>query len=274
MPTTTTHPNRDPVKWSPMTRRQFLMAGVSIGCATACATLLTACKDSQVTPKHMPASPPQPSSGRTTGPHYSTNFEGTENPLSEGGVWTCGGVVGVDWTNPRKSNGIAHGTQTPHIEIPYDDSIASLSGFGPDVVSQCTLHLDSGNRGEHEVELLFRFLIEPHWARGYELNWLDNGNIYFQTWNGALNDFGNKGKPLFGPINVTPHHGDVLKAQLKEAMLTVWVNDGLIHQYDTAHDAMRWSDGNPGIGFYTDLTRGDPSAPSTFGMSSFAAHSA
>ena len=40
---------------------------------------------------------------------YSTKFEGTEDPLSEGGKWSNGGL---DWTRIRKSGGIAYGTQS------------------------------------------------------------------------------------------------------------------------------------------------------------------
>src|SRR5262245_9498429 len=61
------------------------------------------------------------------GKSYSTEFDGIENPLSEGGVWSH---VGLDWRNVEKSGGIAYGTQTG--TGGYDDSYAVLSGFPPD----------------------------------------------------------------------------------------------------------------------------------------------
>src|SRR5437867_1620505 len=65
----------------------------------------------------IPCPPPQVSAAGGTsavtncpvGQTYSTDFAGTENPLSEGGAWTNGGATGGDWQNVRKSNGAAYG---------------------------------------------------------------------------------------------------------------------------------------------------------------------
>jgi len=58
---------------------------------------------------------------------YSTDFDGTESPISEGGAWSH---VGLDWTLVDTAGGIAYGTQTG--TNGYDDSYAHLSGFPPD----------------------------------------------------------------------------------------------------------------------------------------------
>ena len=50
---------------------------------------------------------------------FTTEFDGTENPLSESGVWSH---TGLDWTKVQKANGIAFGTQTGNGG--YDDSYA------------------------------------------------------------------------------------------------------------------------------------------------------
>src|SRR5450432_4364789 len=57
---------------------------------------------------------------------YTTNFPLTEKPISEGGVWTNGGSVGLDWTDVQTTSGLAFATQTIHAPPPYDDSIACL----------------------------------------------------------------------------------------------------------------------------------------------------
>src|SRR5580765_9043508 len=57
---------------------------------------------------------------------YSTDFLGVENPISENGVWTNGGVVGLMWQDVRKQNGFAVGSGP---SAGYDDCIAHLSGF-------------------------------------------------------------------------------------------------------------------------------------------------
>src|SRR5215468_2365128 len=38
---------------------------------------------------------------------YATRFAMAENPISEGGVWTNGGSVGIDWQNIQTTNGRA-----------------------------------------------------------------------------------------------------------------------------------------------------------------------
>ena len=62
---------------------------------------------------------------------YTTRFQEVENPLTEGGRWTNGGV---DWTTIQKTNGRASGTQTGTNtgKFKFDDSYAHLSGFPPD----------------------------------------------------------------------------------------------------------------------------------------------
>src|SRR5438045_2733103 len=69
------------------------------------------------------------------GASYSTNFDGAENPLSEGGAWLH---TSVDWTVVAKDNGIAHGTLTGNGG--YNDSFALLSGFAPDQTISAVVH--------------------------------------------------------------------------------------------------------------------------------------
>src|ERR1700741_2973288 len=57
---------------------------------------------------------------------YSTNFDETENPISEGGKWQSGAAIGLDWKDVRTSGGIAFGTQTGNDR--YLDSTALLTG--------------------------------------------------------------------------------------------------------------------------------------------------
>lgn len=82
---------------------------------------------------------------------YFTTFSGTENPLSEGGIWTTGSV-----TNPpmRCSNGVAYGTQTGDEKfVPtYNDSQAFLSGFARNHRAEVTISLTGTPVGDLEVE--------------------------------------------------------------------------------------------------------------------------
>jgi len=59
---------------------------------------------------------------------YSTRFEGIEAPLLEAGKWTNNGI---DWTEIRKKDGLAYGTQTGTNAgiAKFNDSYAHLCGF-------------------------------------------------------------------------------------------------------------------------------------------------
>jgi hypothetical protein len=175
---------------------------------------------------------------------YSTNFLGVENPISENGVWTNGGTVGLVWQNVEKQNGFAYGSGT---SAGYDDCIAHLSGFPANHFAQATLHV-AGNYtppSSHEIELLLRFKITANSARGYEINcgW---GGAYSQIvrWNGALNDFTylSPTGPGFGALA----EGDVIKATAIGSTITVYKNGNQVMQVTDA----TWTDGNPGMGMF------------------------
>src|SRR6267154_1724242 len=101
---------------------------------------------------------------------YSTTFPLTENPISEGGIWTNGKAVGIDWSNVRTTAGLAFGTQTGFDGL--NDSIAVLHGtWRPNQTATATVHTVNQQSGGvfEEVELLLRFTIAGDNATGYEL---------------------------------------------------------------------------------------------------------
>jgi hypothetical protein len=175
---------------------------------------------------------------------YSTDFSGSENPISEGGVWTNGGDVGLDWQNEAKDQGLAFGTG---FSDGYDDCLAHLSGFAADHYAEATVHAEAGYTppSSHEVELLLRFEITANSARGYEVlcGW---GGAYSQIvrWNGPLDDFTylDTTGPGFGALV----EGDVIRAEAVGDTITAYKNGSEVMQ---ATDPT-WSDGNPGMGFF------------------------
>jgi len=224
-----------------------------------------------------PCPPPQVSvSGGTsastacaTSQSYTTNFAGTENPLSEAGVWTTGGVTGLDWTDPQKSGGMAYGTQIPHTAPPYNDSVACLSGFPPNHYAQATLS-NTGASGDIEVELFLRFKITAHNARGYEIDIVSGYNVLnVVRWNGPLNNWTSLNGNGISINSSLLANGSVWYAEIVGNTITVKCNGNLVW---TGTDTT-WTDGNPGIGFYRDISMGTPSAANTFGASSFTASS-
>jgi hypothetical protein len=192
-----------------------------------------------------------------------------ENPIDEGGSWIRGGAEGFDWTNPKTTGGRAVASVAMPPASRYVDDIAHVStsrqAFASDQFAEGTVYLApgyTGNGGGHEVELLLRFSITPHNARGYEVMWGLAGYIAIVRWNGAPGDF----TVLFdsGPGAVpVPVDGDVLRAEIVGTHLKVYRNGSLIA---TISDST-WPSGQPGIGFWPV----DGAIPENYGWKQFKA---
>jgi hypothetical protein len=188
---------------------------------------------------------------------YTTNFDATENPISEGGAWTN---IGLDWTAVVTSGGIAHGT---HRATGYNDSYAILSGFAADQSVEATIFINGSFTYNQEVELLLRWSQSAHVARGYEVLWdARNAYGYIVRWNGALGDFTLLKRLAFPRAPVS---GDIVKARIVGSVITVYFNGALVGIFSDS----TWATGNPGIGFYSD----DPSGAQNprFGFTRFMA---
>jgi hypothetical protein len=191
---------------------------------------------------------------------YSTQFDGTESPISEGGAWSH---TGLDWTIAETAGGIAYGTQTG--THGYDDSYAYLSGFPPDHSASGVIYRDPSIDGSctHEVEILLRWSDAPRDAHGYECNLAFDGS-YAQIvrWNGPLSDFRYLAS---GSVPGGVRSGDTLSASIVGARITLYVNGVEITH---ATDDAPFATGNPGMGFWRGGacgTRGD------YGFTSYAA---
>ena len=194
-------------------------------------------------PGPAPAPPPPPNAAVT----YSTTFDLTENPISEGGRWFNTGTL---WTKVRTENGLAFGTNGP--QNTYDDSYAYLSGFGPDQQVEAVVQVDSALLGDpHEVELLLRWADSAVNARGYECLFHFNGSVQLMRWNGPFGNFdeipGATGRKSAGRALVT---GDVIKATINGNTIIAYLN-GV--ELSRVTDSM-WTSGQPGIGFFKRLT--------------------
>jgi hypothetical protein len=178
----------------------------------------------------------------TTGRSYLTNFDLTENPISEGGVWFN---TSQPWTKVRTANGLAFGTNG--VSNSYDDSYAYLAGFGPNHQGEGVIYVDPNLAGEpHEVELLLRWADSAQTARGYECLFNFQGGVQIVRWNGAFGDFfvfSSNGPNYLGRNLVT---GDVVKATIIGNTITAYINGVLMSQVT---DSM-WTNGQPGIAFF------------------------
>jgi len=195
--------------------------------------------------------PPPPLAAR-----YVTRFDRTENPIDEGGRWINGGATGLDWHDAKSVNGIAHATAFSGVKHRYDDSIAVLkSAFGADQYAQGTVFRSPAYSppSKHEIELLLRFEIRPHSARGYEVLWGHDGDFAIVRWNGRLGDFtvvAGSGHPALGGRGLGPGRaldGDVLRAEIAGNVIRVYKNRALVF---VAPPDATWTTGQPGMGFW------------------------
>jgi hypothetical protein len=194
-----------------------------------------------------------------SGGTYSTNFGATENPISEGGKWVAGKVVGLDWNNPLTVPGRATASVLSGNPSRYNDSIAhlntSVATFTPNQFAQATVYRASGynpSPSKHEVELLLRFSITNGVARGYEIGWGQEGYIFLVRWNGALGNYTALYDPGVGSIP-PPVDGDVLRAEITGNNVFVYRNGSLVSgwpQAITSQGGTTWSAGQPGMGFW------------------------
>jgi hypothetical protein len=190
---------------------------------------------------------------------YTTSFDGTESPISEGGAWTH---VGVDWTLAETADGNAFGTQSG--TGGYDDSYAHLSGFPANQAASGVIHRNATIDASctHEVEILMRWSDTAHDAHGYECNLaFDGGYAQIVRWDGP---FGRFTYLASGSVPGGVHDGDTLSASAVGDRITLYVNGVEITH---ANDAT-FPTGDPGMGFW----RGGPcGSRDDYGFTSYTA---
>lgn len=189
-------------------------------------------------------SPPPPPPPPTAAVTYSTNFNATEYPLSEGGKWSKAANA---WTYVRAANGAVHGSNG--VTNSYDDSVAFLSGFGPDQTIEAVVQLNPGTVGPtHEVELWLRARDDTNNLWGYEVCFWRTGQVQLGIWNGPFGDVlsmdSNRSIP-WTPSS-TLKTGDRIKAQIVGTTIKAWINDVL--KLHVVHS--KYTSGQPGIGFF------------------------
>jgi hypothetical protein len=213
---------------------------------------------------------------------YTTNFPLSENPINEGGRWVNGGIFGK--TDVQTAPGKAYGTMVSFNGSQFIDSCACLSGFGPDHEVLCTIS-NSGAVNGLEVEILLRADITSAYVYLYELDCVyADGGIHLVRWDmtkanpnsyTVLRKSHTVLRKLLGG-EVPFSDGDQVYAKIVGTLVTCRykrVGEGAfsdLFTYDTAHDPVRYSSGNPGIGFWNET--GSASNQSKFAWSDFIAN--
>jgi hypothetical protein len=205
--------------------------------------------------------------------YYHTTFPLTENPISEGGVWTLGGTDGVAWTNPRTTTNRAFGTQSGTDSPPYTDSIGVLKGtWGNDQEVFVSVGAVAPPSGSYyaEIELLLRFTVGASSTTGYECDVSVNAsNNYWvvNRWTGGppgnLSSYAQVGAMAHSTVSV----GDVIHATVVGSTITLYQNGTQILQVTDTNV----TSGKPGMGFY-DQDNGAHVAASTYYLTNLTAH--
>jgi hypothetical protein len=210
---------------------------------------------------------------------FSTNFAGSEDPLSESGDWSR---TDANSTKVIKSSGVAIGTQDGLGG--FNDSQATVTGFDPTarLRAEATIFRSGSISSEnHEVELTFRSVETSTTTKKYEFLVNKNGDIAFVKWLGG-HDF-----DQFQVISIdsgfnnmpTPEDGTILRGECEtlsagNVELRLWrklPSDPDFVAIATALDdgsigGAAYESGAPGIGFYIT----SPSAnPAHFGFTDY-----
>ena len=192
---------------------------------------------------------------------YSTIFNYTENPLSDGGNWINGKATGRDWLDVNVTPGFAHANPITASET---DPTAVLAGvWAPNQTAQARIVVNTIPAGIDEIELRLNTTITADSITGYELDFQTSGLVTIVRWEGAIGIYTiiQAAAGLPGGVLKTD---DVLKATNVNGLITCYVNGVQVAQVtDTTY-----IDGSPGIGFYYS---GSGAGPTDHGMSAFSA---
>ena len=181
-----------------------------------------------------------------TGVNYATDFNRTETPISESGVWHHDGL---DWALVNTGNGIAFGTQALDVARSgpgqYNDSYAYLADFPPNQQANGVIYKGNIDTScTHEVEILLRWSDSAHSASGYECNLAYDGSYAeIVRWNGPVGDYTYLNR---GSVPGGIKGGDTLSASIVGTTITLSVN-GVVRANATDSTFVT---GNPGMAFW------------------------
>jgi hypothetical protein len=190
---------------------------------------------------------------------YSTDFAGTENPLSESGNWTNGSAANpASWGDIRKTPNFAYGVNMP---ASFGDPTAIVNGTWGSVQSaSATLKINTAPSSDiYEAEIRLRSTLTTNSNSGYEAYCSIVTTVdycYIARWNGPVGAYCNL--DAFVALHLVD--GDVLAADVSgtnPVTIHLYVNGVLkLTATDTGADCSPggpggpFTSGSPGIGFY------------------------
>ncbi len=199
---------------------------------------------------------------------YSTNFDATEDPISEDGNWLGGATNGVGWSDLQTASGRCYAKSGSLVD--YKDALAILNPlkFNIPVNQKVTslVYLDSYTPpGSHELEQLLRWLCSSNYMPGYEALWTMNTNVQLIRQEGDYNPSGNF-TALASDSIADMQNGDSLVSSIIASAILMKRNGSTA----ISHTDSTWTTGTPGVGAW--LTGGG--TPNRFCSTSFLAEAA
>jgi hypothetical protein len=195
---------------------------------------------------------------------FSTTFPDTENPLSQGSIWTHGGATGLEWQNIRAtggSPGTCYGVGAA-TESGVEDCIAAIQGrFNTQRhFAQFTVHKPGGYTppSSHEIELHVGCTIGANSIFTYEMLFPYDGSFLSVRWNGTYASFTYQFTGLDtvsgDPANLASLvDGDVVRAEFDSTsgspVITLKRN-GSTSLVITDTAAGKITSGSPGLAFF------------------------
>lgn len=192
---------------------------------------------------------------------YSSNFPGTENPISQGGIWNRGFTEGIDWQNIRTTPGLCFGVGPSGS---FDDCTADLKpSYGISSTkhySRLVIRRAAGYTppSTQEVATYVGATTSANVSKRYETLAAFGGAIQLVRWNGALNDVTLNGDAAWPNTPVGSGASDLQDSDVLETrydastgtpQITVYVNNVQVYSVaDTS--AGKLTSGQPGLGFF------------------------
>lgn len=198
-----------------------------------------------------PCPPPQVSVGSssastscgTSAGSFSTNFSGTENPISEGGVWRSQNTT---LSRVQSRPGVAHGVIS--YMAGYEDAYAFVGdrSFSANQEGEATIYRAAGYSpsANHEVEIILRCSDNSTSRTWYEILWNIQGGFEILYLTGPANGFFSLNTSVNNSL--VPKDGDRLRGRVVGNTISGYVNDELRVQ---ATDS-RITAGSPGMAFF------------------------
>jgi hypothetical protein len=186
---------------------------------------------------------------------YETSFPATENPISQGGIWSNGAVVASSsWNNVRTTPGKCFGAATTS---GFGDCISYLQGRFS--TTKHYVEVDIFIQGgyspgvSHEVGIYLFGNMTTNFANGYEFNFGLGAGLQVVRQNGANGDFDTGVVTLLTGSPPTLVNGNTVRVKASivggNPTFDVLVGGSSVATYNDT-TAGKIVSGSPGIGFF------------------------